>query len=126
VYGSGADDRVATIFPDKYRDMDDHSQSDSIFTRVLRQKEYELHDHLGNVRVRYSDMKRTTVAAGAPPYVIDQRGYANYYPFGMEQPGRSFSFVDEKGRYGYNGKEKDDDWNNQNLAWISICLCTQM
>jgi RHS repeat-associated protein len=34
----------------------------------------------------------------------------DYYPFGMDMPGRSF--LSENYRFGYNGKEKDIDFNN--------------
>ena len=44
--------------------------------------------------------------------VLGKKGYSqkkrlNYYPFGMEMPGRKFSSSDYK--YGFNGMEKDDE-----------------
>ena len=35
----------------------------------------------------------------------------DYYPFGMEKPGRTFTNSDY--RYGYNGKEKDNEMSNE-------------
>jgi len=34
---------------------------------------------------------------------------SNYYPFGMVQPGRNWNDANGDYRYGYNGKEKDDE-----------------
>ena len=87
----------------------------TVFTRVLGKKEYELKDHLGNVRVVISDVKLNGDAdgggqggrAGQAPYMVDMRAYNNYYPFGMLQPERSWST--EKYRYGFNGKEMDNE-----------------
>ncbi|HVX91113.1 MAG TPA: thrombospondin type 3 repeat-containing protein [Candidatus Paceibacterota bacterium] len=109
VYGLESDGRVATLYPKTARDMSDHSMA-MLFTRDLGDKEYELNDHLGNVRVRFSDVKLSQNTAGTIPYKVDLRGYTNYYPFGMAQPGREMNIAG--GRYGYNGKEMDNDWNN--------------
>ena len=86
-----------------------------VFTRILGEKEYEMKDHLGNVRVVISDVKLNGDAdqggqggqAGQAPYMVDMRAYNNYYPFGMLQPERSWST--EKYRYGFNGKEMDNE-----------------
>ena len=40
-------------------------------------------------------------------YLSDVITYQDYYPFGMQMPGRSFS--SENYRYGFNGHEKDDE-----------------
>jgi RHS repeat-associated protein len=76
-----------------------------IFTRAMLKKEYELHDHLGNVRVVTTDEKQAEIVAGVPSrFHADIRSYSNYYPFGMEQPGRNLMGPT---RWGYNGMEKD-------------------
>ncbi len=90
----------------------------TVFTRILGEKEYELKNHLGNVRVVISDVKLNGdadaggrrapgVQAGQAPYMVDMRAYHNYYPFGMLQPERSWST--ERYRYGFNGKEMDNE-----------------
>jgi RHS repeat-associated protein len=40
-------------------------------------------------------------------YTADVVSYSDYYPFGMELPGRSFN--SNSVRYGFNGMEKDDE-----------------
>ena len=88
--------------------------------RYLRFKEYEVKDHLGDVRLTFSDLKISsvydtylypgttrTLSCVAYPYNIDLLTLSNYYPFGMLQPG--LSYAEEKYRFGYNGKMKDDD-----------------
>jgi hypothetical protein len=58
------------------------------FQRVVGQKQYELVDHLGNVRALVGDTKRPDDAL-AGTYKPDLLAYYGYYPFGMLQPGRS-------------------------------------
>ena len=53
------------------------------FERRLMFKEYELKDHLGNVRLVFGD---ATVADAAGETRLDVRALSNYYPFGMLQP----------------------------------------
>ena len=84
------------------------------FTRTVGQKQYELTDHLGNVRALVSDIKRPDEAA-AGTYKPDLLAYYNYYPFGMQRPGQAGQPVLNSKtlaggyRYGYNGKEKDNN-----------------
>lgn len=76
------------------------------FVRKLDRRYYELTDHLGNVRTVIGDKKLFVL--GTPSTLIaDVKSYSNYYPFGMAQPGRSWNGTDY--RYGYNGKEEDND-----------------
>jgi RHS repeat-associated protein len=77
--------------------------SNQTYQRLVGKKSYELKDHLGNVRVVISDEK---TLAGTAKLL----SYANYYPFGMEMPGGSWS--SSKYRYGFNGKEKDPEFAN--------------
>ena len=56
--------------------------------------------------------------------VLGKKGYSqkkrlNYYPFGMEMPGRKFSSTDY--RYGFNGMEKDDE-----LRVVVIVMITEI
>jgi hypothetical protein len=79
------------------------------YSLTLGNKQYELSNHLGNVQVTLSDKK----LGQAPPesssfthYLADVRSAVDYYPFGMQMPGRSLS---GEYRYGFNGQEKVDE-----------------
>jgi RHS repeat-associated protein len=81
------------------------------FQRIVGQKQYELMDHLGNVRALVSDIKRPDDAV-AGTYKPDLLAYYGYYPFGQLQPGRNAPANGTLAggyRYGYNGKEKDSN-----------------
>ncbi|GAA4321071.1 RHS repeat-associated core domain-containing protein [Flaviaesturariibacter amylovorans] len=72
-------------------------------------KTYELSNHLGNVLATVSDQKRGVDpgADGTSDYYIADVATANdYYPFGMQMPGRKFA-VESGYRYGFNAKEDD-------------------
>ncbi len=77
---------------------------------IVGKRIYELSNHLGNVLTTISDKKigitwnGTTVAY----YLAEVIAHNDYYPFGMLQPGRSYS-VGNGYRYGFNGKEKDNE-----------------
>ncbi|MBO0355785.1 hypothetical protein J0656_17335 [Muricauda ruestringensis] len=77
--------------------------------RNVGEKQYELKDHLGNVRVVVGDRKNLDTATDA--LSADVIAYNNYYPFGMQQPNRNFD--SQEYRYGFNGKEKDDELKGQ-------------
>ncbi|HEX8546098.1 MAG TPA: RHS repeat-associated core domain-containing protein [Cytophagaceae bacterium] len=72
------------------------------YNRTIGGKAYELKDHLGNVRVVFSDV-RSEVSAGGKE--IDVKSYFSYYAFGAIQPGRNSSVRDY--RFNFNGKEMD-------------------
>jgi RHS repeat-associated protein len=69
----------------------------------IGRKSYELSNHLGNVLAVVSDKY---AVVGSDP-VAELLSAQDYYPFGMIQPGRSLS--SEKYRYGFNGKENDNE-----------------
>ncbi|HLP29397.1 MAG TPA: RHS repeat-associated core domain-containing protein, partial [Candidatus Didemnitutus sp.] len=74
-------------------------------------KRYELTDHLGNGRVTISDLliARPTGFGDTTQdaEVIDRR---DYYPFGMEMPGRRWrASGEDAARFGFNGKENDNE-----------------
>jgi RHS repeat-associated protein len=75
--------------------------------RILGYKQYELKDHLGNVRVVISDEKTNTGEATL-------QSYANYYPFGMSLPGGHWELGAY--RYGFNGKENDLETHTQDYG----------
>ena len=80
------------------------------YARTLGQKQYELTDHLGNVRAVVSDTKLPQAATGT--FQPELLAYYNYYPFGQLQPNRynpGNPTLAGGYRYGYNGKEKDNN-----------------
>ena len=68
------------------------------------------------------------------PFTIKIYNFANYYPFGMQQTGTAGSYdLSSDYRYGYNGKEKDDeikgeanslDYGARTLIVISYQFCS--
>jgi RHS repeat-associated protein len=84
----------------KYYWTIDAQNANGYYTRALTKKIYELSDHLGNVRVTVSDRKQTDSTA-------QLLSYDNYYSFGSEMPNKSYT--PNNYRYGFNGKEKDDE-----------------
>lgn len=80
-------------------------------TRQLGHKHYELTNHLGNVMAVVGDDLYVT-EEGEKQAVVHTT--SDYYPFGLEMPGRSLS-LNGAYRYGFNGKEKDQsgEWGDQ-------------
>ncbi|GAA4321054.1 hypothetical protein GCM10023184_06560 [Flaviaesturariibacter amylovorans] len=79
-------------------------------------KTYELSNHLGNVLATVSDQKRGVDpgADGTSDYYIADVAAANdYYPFGMQMPGRKFA-TEGSYRYGFNGMEREIDFQSEN------------
>jgi len=73
--------------------------------------EFEVTDHLGNVRA---------VVSGAVPTLVNGQRIAtilsltDYYPFGSKMPGRQFTPGEY--RFGYNGKETDTETGLENYG----------
>jgi len=105
VYGSGSHDRFVTMRPNAARDTD--SVQVEYFTREIRKKDYEVKDHLGNVTHVFTDLKMNAGSTSMPQFSLDSKTSTNYYPFGMPMPGMSQSTGSY--RYGYNGKEMDNE-----------------
>lgn len=81
----------------------------TIFTRG--DKFFELSNHLGNVLVTVSDKKlqHTTNGTTVDYYNADVVTANDYYPGGMQMPGRKYSQVNSSYRYGFNGQENSDE-----------------
>jgi RHS repeat-associated protein len=84
--------------------------------RKLGKKYYELANHLGNVLAVVTDRKAPDDADSNSDDIVDTYWpdvvkATDYYPFGMEMPGRTLSSPDY--RYGFNGKENDTEWGAQ-------------
>lgn len=127
IYGNGSEGRIATVKPQEVEFRTGLWGDTNLvggvppetFTRIVHEKEFELKDHLGNVRVVVSDVKLNgdpdngssgwvvSPASGAAPFKADILAYNNYYPFGMLQPQRHYAT--EGHRYGFNGKEMDNE-----------------
>nr|MBA3683517.1 hypothetical protein [Bacteroidota bacterium] len=92
----------------------DPTQTLSAYTRYIGDKQYELKDHLGNVKTVISDEKMITdmnsdnIVDNSDSYTPKVLNYGDYYAFGMALPGRKYSAGSDY-RYGYNGQEKDDE-----------------
>lgn len=101
---------------------DDPSQSLTEFPRYVGAKEYELKDHLSNVKTVISDEKLIT-DANSNTYVDNNDNfepkvlnYNDYYAFGMPMPGRKFVSSGEY-RFGFNGKENDSESGTQDYGF---------
>ena len=74
-------------------------------TIYFGEKSYEISDYLGNITAVLSD--KGLYLDNDTMQKVALSSSQDYYPFGMQMPGRSFS--SENYRYGFNGKEKDDE-----------------
>jgi RHS repeat-associated protein len=83
---------------------------------------YQYKDHLGNVRLSYSDNNNDgVITASTDPNTNEIIEEKNYYPFGMLQKGYN-NFVSSNGnstaqKYGFNGKELQDELG---LEWYDV------
>jgi RHS repeat-associated protein len=81
-----------------------------LFTFTRGKKLFELTNHLGNVLATVSDKKFGTPTTGIPSqisyYTADVKSAQDYYPFGMEMPGRQYNATYP---YSFNGKRDDKD-----------------
>lgn len=84
---------------------------DIISTFERGNKFFELSNHLGNVFVTVSDKKiqHTSSNTTVEYYTADVVTANDYYPFGMQMPGRKFTQPNSSYRYSYNGQEKTNE-----------------
>jgi RHS repeat-associated protein len=95
------------------------------YYRVKGNRHYELTNHLGNVLAVVTDRKMakdtTTDATYTPQFFMpDVYSVQNYYAFGQSMPGWSGTAAvndPKKYRFGYNGKEDDDEWGKQDYGF---------
>ncbi len=77
--------------------------------RTAGHHQYELTNHLGNVSVIVSDNKLLSANQSQKLYLPDVLEYQDYYPFGMVMNDRKGGYNAQDYRYGYNGKENDNE-----------------
>jgi len=79
----------------------------SSVANISGKKDYELSNHLGNVLAVITDNRLQNGSSYEPDVVNAQ----DYYAFGSQMPGRSYSSPLGAGgyRYGFNGKENDNE-----------------
>jgi RHS repeat-associated protein len=95
------------------------------YYRIKGNRHYELTNHLGNVLAVVTDRKmaKDTTADGTytPQFFMpDVYSVQNYYAFGQSMPGWSGTAAvndPKKYRFGYNGKEDDDEWGKQDYGF---------
>ncbi|MCX6145911.1 MAG: hypothetical protein NTW25_01485, partial [Candidatus Kapabacteria bacterium] len=112
IYGNEQQGRFSVKKPDYdpatdplyYLDVLKSDVTNKNFFRILDKKQYELKDHLGNVRVAIGDMKIPTLINGQIRFYVDEKSVSDFYPGGMNISDRSWQGTSY--RYGYNAQEK--------------------
>ncbi len=74
---------------------------------------YQYKDHLGNIRLSYSD-RDNNGTINALTEIVEEK---NYYPFGLQHKGYNNTITGRKHNYGYNGKEEQ---NELGLEWLDF------
>jgi len=120
IYGSsriGMDEHTFELIGGNYNNL--------VYQRIAGNKQFEINNHLGNVLMVVTDRKMPVDIAtynlgvlvnnnpdNVVDYFIPDIASANdYYAFGQQMPGRNFSSSNY--RYGFNGKENDNDVKGQ-------------
>ncbi|MBA3900095.1 MAG: RHS repeat-associated core domain-containing protein [Bacteroidetes bacterium] len=91
------------------------TETQAPIVRTVGNKQYELTDHLGNVRAVVSDRRGAERESNqsSPNYMsfisnfAQVESFTDYYAFGSIMPGRSYNSGDY--RYAFNGMERDDE-----------------
>ena len=87
----------------------------------MNQRNYELTDHLGNVRLSYTDNDGNgTIAQNE---IVEE---SNYYPFGLKHKGYN-NVVNSLGnasaqKWGYNGKELSEELEHKIMYRLNPAL----
>ncbi|MBK9327720.1 MAG: hypothetical protein IPM95_00105 [Sphingobacteriales bacterium] len=86
------------------------------YVRYSARRQYELSNHLGNVMATLSDVK--TYAAGtkgAVGYLARVLTAQQFYPFGMQMPGKNVTLASysslNRYRFSFNGQERETEIN---------------
>nr|WP_299203202.1 hypothetical protein [uncultured Brumimicrobium sp.] len=76
---------------------------------IIGDKYFEMSNHLGNVLEVVSDRKLPVNDGNGniDYFLADVVSYSDYYPYGMQMPGRSHQT--DAYRYGFQGQEMDDE-----------------
>jgi len=82
--------------------------------RALGLKSFELSNHLGNVLVTVSDKPIYKVSSTTIFFQPEVTSISDYYPFGAPIHGRGYA--SEGYRFGFNGKEIDDETQTQDYG----------
>jgi len=104
IYGSARLGTYKIPYEPDPKDNTKQIQVDDFHKLILGRRSYELSNHLGNVLAVISDKKILLDSI----FQADIVSANDYYPFGMTIESRSF--VSEKYRFGFNGKENDKDF----------------
>ena len=85
--------------------------SGNVLTFMRGYKLFELSNHLGNVLATISDKKYGVSLDGSlvDHYIPAVVSANDYYPFGSQMPGRDTTLGGKYYRYGFNGKENDNE-----------------
>ncbi|SCC64641.1 RHS repeat-associated core domain-containing protein, partial [Chitinophaga costaii] len=101
------------------KDLEEAGATDNgvLFNFQRGEKVYELGNHLGNVLSTIGDVKLPGSSNGneVVDYTPKVQSAGDYYPFGMQEPGRTFSSAGY--RYGFNGKENDNEIYGEGNAY---------
>lgn len=97
-----------------------------LIQRFSSLSEYELTNHLGNVLATIKDEEHNQFTTASLGFGPPNKSYVNtpiilsatdYYPFGMPMPNRTYSLSSSKYRFGFNGKEKENDLYGEGNAY---------
>ncbi|MGV6862277.1 MAG: RHS repeat-associated core domain-containing protein [Putridiphycobacter sp.] len=103
--------------------------------RQLGTKMYELSNHLGNVMEVITDRKigedvgtydingnfvSATLDGVVDYYLADIVSYSDYYPYGMQMPGRQGTLSGGEYRYAFNGMETDKEVSGQGNSYTTM------
>ena len=88
-----------------------------VFQNTLGDKRFEITNHLGNVNAVITDRKIYSGPGAASLYEPVTLMKADYYPFGMEMPGRNSNTSEY--RFAYNGMEKDPEMKGEGNSYTT-------